>query len=144
MYTPVPPLEAAIIGSGSQEFWNVFARFRVQGTELEEFAPTWNWSTFILGGFWYIYRKVYVWGGVILQLIPTAIPSIGSPIAVVVGIGNVVVANYLYYLYVRDKAKKIKAAVASDEKALRIAQYMGGVNIWAIWVAAPILLFFFV
>jgi hypothetical protein len=32
----------------------------------------------------------------------------------------------------------------SDEEALRIAQYMGGVNIWAIWIAAPILLFFFV
>jgi hypothetical protein len=49
---------------------------------------------------------------------------------------NSVVANYLYYLHVKEQAQKVRNAAVDENEALQIAQHIGGVNIWAIWVFA--------
>jgi len=157
-YTIVPPLESAIIGSGSQYFWNIFQQFKIHNTDIEEFAPTWNWSAFILGGFWFTYRKVYFWGAI---LIPSQIflgalsyvfglfsqteilSFISSLLNIMISIAVGVSANYLYYSFIKAKTKKIKAAALSEEEALRIAQQIGGINIWVTWIAVPITIIFF-
>jgi len=131
----LPPIEAAIIGTGAQGFWDTFQSFKVGN--VEQFTPTWNWSAFFLGGFWYLYRKVYFWAGIAIGLsILSLIPYIGVAIGPVTLIVNSVVANYLYYLHVKEQAQKVRNAAVDENEALQIAQHIGGVNIWAIWVFA--------
>jgi Protein of unknown function (DUF2628) len=143
MREQVPPIEAAVIGTGAQGFWDTFQAFKVGN--VEQFAPTWNWPAFFLGGFWYLYRKVYLWAGVTIGLsVLSAIPYIGAGIGLVTLIGNAVVANYLYYLHVKEQAQKVRNSAVDESEALKIAQQLGGVNIWAIWFFAGFLVVVFI
>ncbi len=135
MRSDVPPLEAAIIGPGAQKFWDQFESFRVGN--FDQFAPTWNWGGFWLVGFWFLYRKLYTWGAILIGVsLLTFIPYIGPFIGLALIIFSAIISNYLYYLHVKKQAEKIRNSAIDENEAVRIAQQIGGVNIWAIWVFA--------
>jgi hypothetical protein len=143
MRSGVPSLEQALIGPGAEGFWIIFQKFKVG--KVEQFVPTWNWPAFLIGGFWFLYRKVYLWAGISIGLsILTPVPYIGPGLYVAVLIGNGVAANYIYYLHIKQQAQKIREGAADESEALNIAQHLGGVNVWAIWVFAGFMVIIFI
>lgn len=58
-----PTDEQLLIGNGAFEYTLKFARLRDRGTMI-----SWNWWAFLIGPTWFIYRKMYFLGSVLLAL----------------------------------------------------------------------------
>ena len=63
---------AAFIGAKAQKYLLKFRKFSVDG--IDHFSATWHWPAFLVGFWWLLYRKMYLWAFVyfILLIIPYA------------------------------------------------------------------------
>ncbi len=114
------------IGPRAEYYLVKFKKFQTGPTD--GFALTWNWSAFIYGFWWLLYRKLYVWALVALGL--WLIPHLALPAWFVWG----AVANYLYFRQAKRKIGEYRSRLAATLPAGSLAE-IGGVNRW-VWVLA--------
>ena len=89
---------------------------------------SWNWAAFFFGPFWFIYRKMYLWGILIL-----AIPIILSYIlptnrSVCASLFFGACANWLYLSTAEKEIMKIRSSVREELCERRVIE-KGGTNI---------------
>lgn len=112
---------AAFIGSKAYKYLLKFRRFSVNG--IDHFSATWHWPAFLVGFWWLLYRKMYLWAFVyfILMFIPYL--NIAAWITLAVS------GNYLYYKYSKAAILKIKMTKPSGD-LLETLSELGGKNKW--------------
>ncbi|HEY5996233.1 MAG TPA: DUF2628 domain-containing protein, partial [Candidatus Deferrimicrobiaceae bacterium] len=116
------PAEADIVcfvGEKSGYYLGKFRSFQVG--RMEAFAPTWNWSAFLFGAWWFLYRKMYLWA--LGAFFLTLVPALGFLAHIACGI----VGNYLYYRHAGDRIREAAAANPAGSLPPVLAQ-LGGVN----------------
>ena len=98
---------------------------------------SWNIFSCLLGPFWFLYRKIYVFGGALLALYVIA-ALIGGPLALILEIVFAVASGFLgNYFYMYDIEKRVKKGkeIQGYAKNQYVDQY-GDVNATAPSVAA--------
>lgn len=113
------------VGEKSGFYLEKFRKFRVG--RIEAFAPTWNWSAFLFGTWWFLYRKMYLWALAAFAL--SCIPIVGLAAWIATGIAG----NYLYWRHVSAQVARAREVTPEGELPGVLAQ-MGGVHRWVIWV----------
>ncbi len=145
----VPPLEAALIGVRVGFYWTRFRALRARDSERgrARFVPSWNWGAFFLGGFWFLYRKVYAVGAVFLVLdlaaavlarVRAGEAAIAAAGIVLLSIAAATVANYVYFRSVTRRADEIRATTGDETEALALARRVGGVSTRTLVAAAVV------
>ncbi|OGW41988.1 MAG: hypothetical protein A2010_02655 [Nitrospirae bacterium GWD2_57_9] len=124
---------ALFVGKNSDKYLHKFRSFNRNGAD--SFALTWHWPAFLVGFWWLLYRKLYLWA--VLDLVLGFIPYLGIIMMFVFGLTG----NYLYYSHARKKLQEINAAPGSDTIRTASIARAGGVNNVAV-VLAPILVIF--
>ncbi len=112
---------AAFIGSKAQKYLLKFRKFSVDG--IDRFSATWHWPAFLVGFWWLLYRKIYLWAFVyfILLFIPYA--NVAAWITLAVS------GNYLYYRYSKETILRIKISKPSEDIIETLSE-LGGINKW--------------
>jgi len=112
---------AAFIGANAQKYLLKFRKFSVEGIDL--FSATWHWPAFLVGFWWLLYRKMYLWAFVffILLIIPYA--------NVAAWITLPITGNYLYYRYAKGEILRVKTLQSSGD-ILKTLSELGGTNNW--------------
>lgn len=93
---------------------------------------SWNWSAFLMGIYWMIYRKMYFKAGAffILSMVACSTPYIGwiLNLAIVIGVG--IYANALYFDHINENIKKLEI-LTSDNSVDKeeIINKLGGTNL---------------
>lgn len=126
---------AAYIGKNTDKYLPKFKQFNVEG--IDNFSATWNWSAFLAGPLWMLYRKLYLY--FIIFFVITCIPYFGILTWIAAGI----IANYIYYKQAKAKILEVKSshsAVNIPETLARI----GGVNSWVWTVGIVIFILIFI
>lgn len=97
---------------------------------------TWNWSAFLAGTYWLLYRKMYVQGLLyfLASLLLSFIPIIGWILDICIWIGLGTFANSLYLDHVNKKFQEINCADSSYRQSL--ISKNGGTN-----MVLPLVLF---
>lgn len=122
----------AAVGPQGEDFYlDYFARADSAGKML----PSWNWPAFLFGGFWTLYRKMYLWffvfwGVIILSRIferggavwPSIIVSAGA------SIGFAVYANALYHKRVLQRIAAATTTNRDQSRVLARLRSQGGVS----------------
>jgi len=90
---------------------------------------TWNWSAFLAGAYWMLYRKMYVQGLLyfLASLLLSFIPVIGWILDICIWVGVGTFANSLYLDHVNKKFQEINCADGSYRQSL--ISKNGGTNI---------------
>lgn len=123
------------VGEKSGYYLGNFRKFRVG--RIEAFAPTWNWSAFLFGTWWFLYRKMYPWA--LLAFVLSCIPIVGFAAWIATGIAG----NYIYWRHVSAQIAKARTATPESELPATLSQ-MGGVHAWVIWVGIALAILAFV
>ena len=121
---------AAYIGKNADTYLLKFKRFNING--IDNFAATWNWSAFLAGPLWMLYRKLYLY--FIIFFVITCIPYFGILSWIAAGI----IANYIYYKQAKVKILEVKSSRSAIDIPETLAR-IGGVNSW-VWAVGIILL----
>ncbi len=114
---------AAFIGPQADKYLERFKQFETSGRV--RFTPTWHWPAALVGFWWLLYRKLYLWAvaAVVLAFIPLA------NLFAMVGFG--LGANYLYYRHAQKKVEGLRTALPDANLVITLRQ-IGGVNRWAV------------
>jgi hypothetical protein len=123
-----PPSEADVVcfvGEKSGFYLGKFRKFRVG--RVEAFAPTWNWSAFLFGMWWFLYRKMYLWA--LLAFVLWCIPIVGLAARIATGLAG----NYVYWRHLSGQVARARAVTPEAELPGTLSA-MGGVHGWVIWV----------
>jgi hypothetical protein len=112
---------SAFIGRNAQKYLLKFRKFSADG--FDRFSATWHWPAFLVGFWWLLYRKMYLWalGYFILLIIPYV--NIAAWITLAVS------GNYLYYRHAKSEIERVKTLQPSGD-ILKILSGLGGVNKW--------------
>jgi hypothetical protein len=112
---------ASFIGGKAQKYLLKFNKFSVDG--IDRFLATWHWPAFLVGFWWLLYRKMYLWAFVyfILLMIPYA--NIAAWITLAIS------GHYLYYRHAKGKILRVKTLQPSGD-ILKTLSELGGVNKW--------------
>lgn len=89
---------------------------------------TWNWSAFLVGTYWMLYRKMYLQGVIycVANLLLACIPVIGWLLNLGLWIGLGAFANSLYLDHINKKFQEINCADSSYRQTL--IKKNGGTN----------------
>lgn len=112
---------AAFIGGKAQKYLLKFRKFSVDG--IDRFSATWHWPAFIVGFWWLLYRKMYLWAFIYFFLLFIPYANVAAWITLAVS------GNYLYYRYTKGTILRIKL-VKPSEDILTTLSKLGGVNKW--------------
>lgn len=114
----------AFAGKNADYYIYQASKFNKSGTG--KFCPTWNWSAFGFTFLWMLYRKMYFQA--VVTFVVFCMPGINILLHIAVG----VLANYLYYIHLKEKIAAVRATCSSDDSysALRLS---GGTHGWVIW-----------
>jgi hypothetical protein len=132
-------LYEAILGEKNCIYYLVkFEQFDQQGPGLK---ASWNWSAFIGGATWALYRKMYgwffaVWG--ICIILPGIFEKEGfSVLAFFLLLGPwvafTIFANSLYHGSVKKKIAVAQRSIRDKSELLEFLRHKGGVHTWVIW-----------
>ncbi len=117
------PEEAAFVQTKLEHYMPAFEKMR---REKKNF--NWNWSAFLFGGFWALYRKMYVYGaavlgiGALFSILHINLGILGLGVAVLYGL----IGDYLYMKNVERNAAAARNA-SPDAKA-KAHRELGGVS----------------
>ena len=102
---------------------NTFKRF--EETDTPCFKLTWHWPAALVGFWWLLYRKLYLWAfaAIILASIPLA------NLFAIIGFG--LGGNYLYYRHARKKIGELRSALPDANLEITL-RHIGGVNRWVL------------
>jgi hypothetical protein len=112
---------AAFIGGKAQKYLLKFRKFAVNG--IDRFSATWHWPAFLVGFWWLLYRKMYLWAFVYLILLFIPYANVAAWITLAVS------GNFFYYRYAKGEILRVKTAHPSGD-ILQILSERGGVNKW--------------
>ena len=112
---------AAFVGEKAPKYLSPFRIFSVNG--IDRFSATWHWPAFIVGFWWLLYRKMYLWAVAyfVLLFIPYANVAAWITLALT--------GNYLYYRHAKGEILRVKALQSSGDM-LNILSELGGTNRW--------------
>jgi hypothetical protein len=100
---------------------------------------SWNWPAFLIFLPWALYRKMWLFGG-IMTLIAVALALLFPPIALVtsfaVAVVTGIISNGAYLRLATRKIAKLKATSSSDEELLARIHKAGGVSQFGAWFGA--------
>jgi len=113
---------AAFIGPKADKYLDTFKRF--EKADRTHFTPTWHWPAALVGFWWLLYRKLYLWA--LAAMVVAFIPLANLVAMVGFGLG----ANYLYYRHAQKKVGELRTALP-DANLLITLKQIGGVNRWA-------------
>ena len=120
-------LYAAFIGPRAPYYMARFDKFNLVGGN---FILTWNWAGFLFPQIWLFYRKMYLYGLIVL-LASFVIPAAGWFFSgLVVGICG----NYAYFTHAASKLQNLQNAFVLQENLLPAAKLLGGTH----WILALI------
>ena len=112
----------AFIGKNAQYYMQKFSIF---GSLGGDFAVSWNWAGFFVPQLWFLYRKMYLFG-IILLLVSICFPFIGWLLSsIVVG----ACGNHAYYTHATKKLLLLLASPVTQENRLAASAQLGGVNL---------------
>lgn len=120
----------AFLGPRAAVYLDHFARFQRAG---EAFTATWHWPGFFATGWWFLYRKLYLWA--VLGLVGAWIPWVRWAVHAASGL----CAHYIYYGEAQRRIRAVKATAPPDQLLARLAE-AGGVHSWVPWVAVAVTL----
>lgn len=102
------------IGENSNYYMEKFYTIKQSKKEV-----TWNWSSFFLTGYWFLYRKMYFYGCIILVclLISAYLPYrfLSLIIQIVIFLSCGMFGNYLYLNYVETEIKNTNQSSSIDK-----------------------------
>jgi hypothetical protein len=116
----------AFIGNNAHKYLSKFKKFNIAG--VDNFTVTWHWPAFLIGPFWMLYRKLYLWA--LIAFVVGIIPYVGWLTVIVWGM----IGNYLYYKHVKKKISELRILQPSSDISITLSQ-IGGVNRWVVTVA---------
>ena len=92
-------------------------------------SVSWNWAAFFMGIYWMVYRKMYFKAGafLLLSMVASYTPYIGSILNLCVLFGIAVYANALYKDHVENSIKK--ECILFPEKKEEALEKIGGTNL---------------
>jgi len=110
LYVPNTEAESAekLIGEKSKEIMKDFYEM-----EVKKLKPSWSFPAFLFGGFWFIYRKMYSQGVMLLLFTALLISSItffpehrflSLPLLVLLFVGSGIFANGIYMRHIKNVA----------------------------------------
>ena len=102
----------------------------------ETFSKTsWNWASFLLGMWWLVYRKMYLYAFLLFLItLITWIPILGWIVALVIWVSMGLFGNYIYGQYVYKKLKELSLIAKSNDELRMLAMQKGGTSILAVVV----------
>jgi hypothetical protein len=112
---------AAFIRRKAQQYLLKFRIFSVGGND--RFAATWHWPAFLVGFWWLLYRKMYLWAVVYFLVLIIPYANIAAWFTLAIS------GNYLYYRFVKGKILRVKTSQPSGDIAKTLSE-IGGVNKW--------------
>lgn len=92
-------------------------------------SVSWNWAAFFLGSLWLLYRKMYVWGA--LMIVVSIVASLnGVPFAwLLLAILTGMFGNKLYLEETRKKIIEIKNTTSDLNGQYEMIRFKGGTNL---------------
>ena len=92
-------------------------------------SVSWNWAAFFMGIYWMVYRKMYFKAGafLLLSMVASYTPYIGSILNLCVLFGIAVYANALYKDHVENSIKKV--SILFPEKKEEALEKIGGTHL---------------
>jgi len=112
---------AAFIGVKVKKYLLKFRRFSYYGDD--RFVVTWHWPAFLVGFWWLLYRKMYLWALVYFMLLSIPYVNVAAWIALAVS------GNYLYYRHAKSRILRVKTLKPSGD-IRKILAKLGGINRW--------------
>jgi len=104
---------------------------------------SWNWPAFLFGGFWLLYRKMYLYFFILFFIsMLTAIPIIGMVISIALWVGLGMYGNFLYGKFTYEKLVQLKLITSDKEQLKLLASKKGGTSVLAVIIGIVILLLF--
>lgn len=90
---------------------------------------TWNWSAFLCGKFWFLYRKMYVQAIILFFIneVVSLIPHVGTIINLVLEIIIGIYANSVYFDHINKKLSEIDMIGYETKESIIITK--GGTNL---------------
>ncbi len=116
-----------LVDVNAEYYMPKFREIRMQGKQT-----TWNWSAFLAGSGWLFYRKMYVYGGVLLalEIIFSMLGSgVMSVLSVCAGVALGLMGNTFYMKYLEGKASGMKQM--AEPYKTQFVSANGGVNMTA-------------
>ena len=123
-HDPGKDLEA-YIGPKAEKYMNTFKHFK--GSGRTRFKLTWHWPAALVGFWWLLYRKLYLWAFVAFVL--TSIPLANLFAIIGFGLGG----NYLYFRQASRKIGDLRSALPDANLEITL-RHLGGVNRWVMIV----------
>jgi predicted Zn finger-like uncharacterized protein len=115
----------AYIGPKAEKYMHTFKRFT--GAGRARFKLTWHWPAALVGFWWLLYRKLYLWAFVAIVL--TSIPLANVLAVIGFGLGG----NYLYFRQASRKIGELRSALPDANLEITL-RHLGGVNRWVMVV----------
>ena len=116
----------AYVGKKASYYFPRFAKFSKTGRD--RLAVTWHWPALFVPFWWFIYRKMYIWAGVVALL--AFVPYVNLAL----WLASALTANYIYYKDAKRKILAVKRAYP-DQDVTGILAQAGAVHRWIPWVA---------
>ena len=118
-YVPNTEAECAekIVGEKCDEYMKDFYEM-----EVKKLKPSWNFPAFLFSGLWYIYRKMYKQGAVVILLLSLLVSSatffpehrfLSLPLFLIAIVGSGIFGNGIYMNHIRKVARGALAAPAN-------------------------------
>ncbi|NLW55203.1 MAG: DUF2628 domain-containing protein [Firmicutes bacterium] len=111
----------SFIGPKAHNYLFQFNKFMRYG--FEDFKPTWHWPAFLVGPWWFLYRKLYL--AALIAFVACWIPYVNF----LAKIGFGLLGNYLYFKHCNQKIASIKATCPPEHVNLTLS-HVGGTNGW--------------
>lgn len=123
---------AAFVGNKREYYLQKFAKIKSQNTIV-----SWNWSSFLFSGFWFFYRKMYLYGGIIVGV--SCLSSFinytfGAVLSSLLWIVSGMIGNWLYYKDIEKKAGRLNNL--QEQAKTQFISKNGGTNTNAVIGAA--------
>lgn len=118
----------SFIGPNYEKYCMKFKKFSINPAS---FQASWNWSAFLAGWWWLLYRKMYIWAAV--SFVTFCIPYLNF----ITWIGHGIAGNYLYYRHVQKEIAGLKTH--QGENYAQFLPSFGGVHKWVPIVAVIIM-----
>ncbi|QLA18509.1 DUF2628 domain-containing protein [Desulfolutivibrio sulfoxidireducens] len=114
----------AFIGPEEHKYLPRFKRF----DELAgNFKAGWHWPAFFFTFWWLLYRKLYLFAGVVF--VASFVPYLNFAVMIASGLAG----YHLYYRKARQDIERLKEAFPGKDVTEACAE-LGGVHRWVIWV----------
>ncbi len=130
----------AILGEKNRIYY--LTKFRQLDQQGPGLKASWNWPSFLCGGVWALYRKMYGWFFAFwgIAALSNLVEKAGSPglsalVFFAPWIAFTVFANSLYHRSIKKRIAVAQITIKDESQLLEYLRQKGGVHAWVIWVS---------